>query len=364
MSSEDLIIRQYRNRIRKKVLSTMLVGLILSVLVFLDIQVGSSSIAFKDLVDAVLKGPAGGSSASFIVWEIRLPMTFTCLFVGASLSLAGLLIQTITNNPLASPYTLGVTAGASFGAAIAITTGFALFGQIWLGVSLAALVMALSVAGYLWIGTALLALVFALAVSLLIFYLGCLKGMSTSTLILSGIIMNFFFQALQQYLQYRASPEIAQIISGWTFGNLQRSSWISAGVSSTCWTIVLLISFCYSWKLTALSDGTERARGLGINTDQLRMFVFTVSSVLVASAVAFIGTVAFVGLISPHCAKLLLGDDQRFLIIGSSMVGSALMLAASIISKLMSEGATLPVGIVTSIVGVPFLFFLLLRSRE
>lgn len=114
MSSEDLIIRQYRNRIRKKVLSTMLVGLILSVLVFLDIQVGSSSIAFKDLVDAVLKGPAGGSSASFIVWEIRLPMTFTCLFVGASLSLAGLLIQTITNNPLASPYTLGVTAGASF----------------------------------------------------------------------------------------------------------------------------------------------------------------------------------------------------------------------------------------------------------
>ncbi|MEF2788615.1 MAG: iron chelate uptake ABC transporter family permease subunit, partial [Parasutterella excrementihominis] len=99
MSSEDLIIRQYRNRIRKKVLSTMLVGLILSVLVFLDIQVGSSSIAFKDLVDAVLKGRAGGSSASFIVWEIRLPMTFTCLFVGASLSLAGLLIQTITNNP-------------------------------------------------------------------------------------------------------------------------------------------------------------------------------------------------------------------------------------------------------------------------
>ena len=86
-------------------------------------------------------------------------------------------------------------------------------------------------AGYLWIGTALLALVFALAVSLLIFYLGRLKGMSTSTLILSGIIMNFFFQALQQSLQYRASPEIAQIISGWTFGNLQRSSWMSVVVS-------------------------------------------------------------------------------------------------------------------------------------
>ena len=132
MSSEDLIVRQYRNRIRKRVLSTLLVGLFLCVLVILDIQIGSSSIVLKDLIEAVLEGPEGGSSASFIVWEIRLPMTFTCLFVGASLSLAGLLIQTITNNPLASPYTLGVTAGASFGAAIAITTGFALFGQIWL----------------------------------------------------------------------------------------------------------------------------------------------------------------------------------------------------------------------------------------
>ena len=131
-------------------------------------------------------------------------MTFTCLFVGASLSLAGLLIQTITNNPLASPYTLGVTAGASFGAAIAITTGFALFGQIWLGVSLAALVMALTVSAF-------------------IFYLGSKRSLTATTLILVGVIMNFFFQALQQYLQYRASPEIAQIISGWTFGNLQRS---------------------------------------------------------------------------------------------------------------------------------------------
>ena len=171
------------------------------------------------------KGRAGGSSASFIVWGNSATHDFyVSSFVGASLSLAGLLIQTITNNPLASPYTLGVTAGASFGAAIAITTGFALFGQIWLGVSLVALVMALTVSAF-------------------IFYLGSKRSLTATTLILVGVIMNFFFQALQQYLQYRASPEIAQIISGWTFGNLQRSSWISAGVSSACWTIVLLISF-------------------------------------------------------------------------------------------------------------------------
>lgn len=343
-SAEDLIAG-YQQRMRRRVLISVLLFILLCVLVTLDIQIGSSHIALKDLVEAILGGPQGESSSAFIVWDIRLPMTFTCLFVGASLSLAGLLIQTITNNPLASPYTLGVTAGASFGAATAITLSFSIFGQIWIGVSLSALVMALMVSAF-------------------IFYLGSRKRLTATTLILVGVIMNFFFQALRQYLQYRASPEVAQIISGWDFGNLQRSSWISSAVSSAAWVIVLLISFKYAWKLTALSDGEERARGLGINTDYLRMFVFTVSSVLVSSAVAFIGTVAFVGLISPHCAKLMLGDDQRFLIINSSVVGSSLMLSASVVSKLMSDGATLPVGIVTSVIGVPFLFFLLLRSRE
>lgn len=343
--AQTKLIVAYKQRIRRRLLLTGVLVLCLACLIILDIQIGSSNIPFPNLFQSLWESPQGDSSTAFIVWEIRLPMTFTCLFVGASLSLAGLLIQTITNNPLASPYTLGVTAGASFGAAMAITTGFAVFGQSWAGVSLSALIMALSVSGF-------------------IFYLGSKKSLTVTTLILVGVIMNFFFQALQQYLQYRASPEIAQIISGWTFGNLQRASWISTSISSVSWLIALCLSFCLAWKLTALDDGAERAKGLGINTDRLRIFVFTVSSVLVSSAVAFIGTVAFVGLISPHCAKLILGDDQRFLIINSSIIGSSLMLGASIISKLMSEGATLPVGIVTSVIGVPFLFFLLMRTQK
>lgn len=345
LDSHRKLIEEYKRRVRKRfMLSAFLFGL-LAFLVIFDIQVGSSNIELKELLKALAEGPNSDSSTAFIVWEIRLPMTFTCLFVGASLSLAGLLIQTITHNPLASPYTLGVTAGASFGAAIAITMGFAVLGQTWIGVSLSVLLIALLVSGF-------------------IFYLGSRKSLSATTLILVGVIMNFFFQALQQYLQYCASPEVAQIISGWTFGNLQRASWISSAVSFVTWLGALFIAFGLAWKLTALSDGTERAKGLGINTDRLRIFVFSISSVLVSSAVAFIGTVAFVGLISPHCARLILGDDQRFLILNASVIGSSLMLAASIISKLMSEGATLPVGIVTSVIGVPFLFFLLMRTQR
>ena len=256
----------YRQLNGRRLLTGMVLAILTLGLIVIDLGMGSSGIGPGEVVDALLGGPDGDTANTAILWSIRLPMTLTCVFVGGSLSLAGLQIQTITNNALASPYTLGITASASFGAAIAITLG-------------------LSVAGYLWIGTALLALVFALAVSLLIFYLGRLKGMSTSTLILSGIIMNFFFQALQQYLQYRASPEIAQIISGWTFGNLQRSSWMSVVVSGCLLVMGAALLSGWSWRLTVLTTGEERARSLGINVERLRLHVFLICSFLIAGAV-------------------------------------------------------------------------------
>ena len=254
----------YRQLNGRRLLTGMVLAILTLGLIVVDLGMGSSGIGPGEVVDALLGGPDGDTANTAILWSIRLPMTLTCVFVGGSLSLAGLQIQTITNNALASPYTLGITASASFGAAIAITLG-------------------LSVAGYLWIGTALLALVFALAVSLLIFYLGRLKGMSTSTLILSGIIMNFFFQALQQYLQYRASPEIAQIISGWTFGNLQRSSWMSVVVSGCLLVMGAALLSGWSWRLTVLTTGEERARSLGINVERLRLHVFLICSFLIAA---------------------------------------------------------------------------------
>ena len=162
----------------------------------------------KDVIAAVAAGPASTEPNAVILWSLRLPMALTALLVGASLSLAGLSIQTITANALASPSTLGITSGASFGAAIAITGGLTLFGELWAGTITAAFIA-------------------ALVICLLILLLGRLKGMSPATLILAGIIMNFFFVALQQLLIYLASPETAQLINGWTFGNLERAGWLS-----------------------------------------------------------------------------------------------------------------------------------------
>lgn len=316
----------------------------LVVFVLLDLASGGSAMALTNVVAALFSGPSAQTIDATIIWSIRLPMTLTALFVGTALAVAGLEIQNITGNALASPSTLGISSAASFGAAGAITLGITVFGQ-------------------LWIGTALSAFVLALLVSLAIYFLGKVQGMSPTTLILAGIVMNFFFMALQQFLQYRSSPEIAQLIAGWTFGNLERSTWTSAAAAGFVTLLGCIYLLTRSWALTALTLGEERARSLGIAVTRIRAEVFFLSSLMIAAAVGFIGTVSFVGLVAPHCAKLLIGEDQRFLLPATLLTGGGLMLASSFVAKLLSSGSMLPVGIITSLVGVPFLLVLLLRSR-
>ena len=326
---------------RRIVFTTAVAAVILMIIV--DMSIGSSSLTFRECVRILLQGPKVEGTYELIVWRVRLPMTLTCVGVGGCLALSGLQVQTITNNPLASPYTLGISSGASFGAAIGIVTGAAVF-------------------GLQWVGTALVAFAFALFVTIMIFFLGKMKGMSAHTLVLVGIIMNFFFSALQQYLQYRASAEIAQIIANWSFGNLARASWTSALAGITVTAFGVLYFGRLSWKLTAFTAGEERALSLGIPVEKLKMQVFIVSALLIATGVGFIGTVGFVGLVAPHCARILVGEDQRYLMPVSTLFGMLVMLTASAVSKLMTQGSMLPVGIVTSIVGVPFLFVLLMRE--
>ena len=317
-------------------------ALLLLIAMGLDLAVGSSAMPLSDLVSALFSGPDASDINATIVWSLRLPMTLTALFVGTALAMAGLQIQNITQNALASPSTLGITSAASFGAALAISLG-------------------LSVLGQFWIATATTALLFALFVSFAIYFLSARRGMTPETVILAGIVVNFFFLALQQVLIYRSSPEVAQIINGWTFGNLERASWLAVGLNAVMTLLIAVFLLKRSWAITALTLGEERALSLGIPVKHLRVETFFLSALLIAGAVAFIGTVSFVGLVAPHIAKMLLGEDQRFLLPGTLLSGALLMVLSSLFAKLISAGAIIPVGIITSLVGVPFLLALLVR---
>ncbi len=279
---------------------------------------------------------------STIVWEIRLPMALTAVVVGASLAIAGTEMQTILDNPLASPYTLGLSAAAGFGAAVAILSGAALFGRTeW------------AVPGFAFLG--------AITGCAAIYAVGRLRGLSSGIMVLAGIAILFLFQSLLSLVQYLASPETLQEIVFWLFGSLLKASWQTVAVTAVVLFAVLPLLARDVWRLTALRLGEERARSLGIDVERLRLRVFLAVSLLTAAAVSFVGTIGFVGLVAPHVARMLVGEDQRFLLPLAALCGAVMLSAASILSKLISPGAVVPIGIVTAVAGLPFFFVLVLR---
>ena len=305
--------------------------------------IGSSGMSLKDIIVVLWQGPGVKSIETSIIWNIRLPMTLICLTVGASLGLAGTQMQTILANPLASPYTLGVSSAAGFGAAIAFISGFPFKNMPWVNAPFMAFMMTLT-------GT------------MAIYFLGKVKGMRAQSMVLFGIVTHFFFQALLSLVQFRSTPEVAGQIVYWMFGSLLKATWVGVFASGFIFILCALLLSRYAWKLTALSAGEERAKSLGIDTDRVRLHVFLISSLLTAGAVAFVGTIGFIGLVAPHFARYFAGEDQRYLAPMASLFGVLLITFASILAKLIIPGIIIPIGIVTSLVGVPFLVFLIIRK--
>ena len=336
----------YQKLTRKRKAALIAFIAVLLLFAFWDIVTGSSSLTVGGALREILAGPNNPDKTKYhyIVWGVRMPMTLTCICVGASLALAGEQIQTILQNPLASPYTLGISAAAGFGASFGIITGFPFIPVDWLNNSVASLI-------------------FALGASALIFTVVKYRRMDQKGMILFGIIVNFFFSALQTLMQYLASQQELSQMMHWMFGSMTKASWEGAAVTSVNFLIFYVISALFAWQLTALSAGEERARSLGIDTDRLRRRVFICSSFLTAVAVSYVGSIGFIGIVAPHLARSYVGEDQRFLTSLSAVFGVIVLLAASILSKILKPGQIIPVGIITNLVGVAFLAYLMLRRR-
>ncbi len=276
-----------------------------------------------------------------IVWSLRLPIALMAIAVGSALGVTGAVMQTILNNPLASSYTLGISAGAGFGAALAILFGAALpVPETW----------AVPFAAFLFAGVA----------CALVGGVGHVRGATPELLVLAGIACLFLFQALLSLLQFLASPEALQQIVFWLFGSLLRATPGKVAIVAVVLASVLPLLLLDAWRLTALRLGDERARALGVRVDALRLRCFVAVSVLTGAAVAFVGTIGFIGLVAPHIARMLVGEDQRHLLPASALFGALLLSASSVVSKLIIPGTVFPIGIVTALLGVPFFIWLIL----
>lgn len=344
--STAVIEKGYRKQFLKRVI--LLVGLAMAtVLSFLvDIAVGPSTLDFAGVLRAIFSPESVDLSARVIVWEVRMPYAVMALLVGASLSLAGCEMQTIMNNAMASPFTLGVSAAASFGAALAIVIGLSIPGVSgdWMIV--------------------VNAFLFAFAATLLLQALSSLRGTGPEGLVLFGIALVFMFNAFTGVMQYIASAEALQQFIFWSLGSLTKANWDNIPLLFGLFAVITPFSLASAWQLTALRLGEESARSFGVAVKRLRFLSLLRISLLTAGAVSFVGTIGFIGLVGPHIAKLLIGEDHRFSLPASILSGALIMSLASIISKAILSGAIVPVGIVTSLIGVPVFVALILNKRK
>jgi iron complex transport system permease protein len=335
---------QYRALAHRRILILAGLAIALAVSFAVDVAWGPARYDILQVVGAILNPGSVPDQIRVVVWDIRMPVAMMAIVVGAALSAAGAQMQTILANPLASPFTLGISAAASFGAALAIVVGVP-----FLPVA-AAYVVPIN------------AFLMALVATMLIHFISQARGVTVQTVVLLGIALVFTFNALLAFLQYLASEQALATVVFWTMGSLTKATWEKVGITALVLFVALPLFARHAWALTALRLGEEKAASFGVNVRYVRLETMLIVALLASVPVSFVGTIGFVGLVGPHMARMILGEDQRFFLPGSVLCGALLLSVTSIVSKSIVPGVVFPIGIITALVGVPFFFSLIISN--
>jgi len=279
-----------------------------------------------------------------VVWNIRFPRILGGIFAGFGFGICGCVMQAVLKNPLASPFTLGISSGAHFGVAIAAVFGISVIGG-----------------AYLLIANAFL---FAMLCSLFIVSLAAWKGATSETLILAGIAVNYLFSSLSQLMAYFANDEQLRLMSLWGMGDLSAFSWNKFGLFLGIFVICTPILLSKARDLNLMTIGDDSAKSLGVDVNRVRTLTMMISSVLVATIVCFTGTIGFIGLVAPHIARMLIGTDHRILILASGVLGACLLIAADAVAMNIIGPTIIPTGIMTALLGVPFFLYLVMKGKR
>lgn len=339
------VVRGYYRRARWKRWAIVLLSVIAVAAFLVTIVVGPVDITLPQLLRALVNPSTVDAQTRMVLWQLRIPSSVMAVLIGVCLSLAGAHMQTILDNPLAEPFTLGISAAAAFGAAASIVLDWTIIPNSQFNVAVCAAV------------ASLVAVAIVAAVSR-----RCEDG--RESMILLGIALVFGFHALLALLQYRATPEALQQIVFWTMGSFQRATWTSNAIIAAVLAIAIPITIRHSGQLTALRLGDERAAAMGVNVPRLRSRILILASLLAAVTVAFAGVIGFVGLVGPHVARILVGEEQRYFAPASAATGAFLLATAHALSITIIPGVAIPIGIITALVGVPvFVSLILTRHR-
>ena len=301
---------------------------------------GASAMGVAATIQSVFTDTGQGHD---IVWGLRLPRVVLGVLAGLGLGVAGAVFQVVLRNPLASPMTLGIGSGAGFGA-------------------VAVIVFLANPRPFM---VALGALVFSFFSACFILAVSRIKRATPETMILAGIAQMFLANSLTSLLQYTGTMDQVHEIMFWFFGSLSKAGWKEIGMTAVMVLAPMPLLYARAWDFNLLAGGDDTAASLGLSVSRFRMQAVAAASVVTAGSICFIGVIGFVGLVSPHIARMVIGNDHRFLIPVSGLLGAVMVTAADVLGRTLWAPQIIPIGIVTSLIGVPFFFYLLMRrSRE
>ena len=329
----------------------LLLALVTLLVLAASIRYGAIDFPVSEIARAIASLLPGQSEPTLdqrIFLELRLPRAVLCLLVGASLGVGGTLMQALFRNPIVEPGLVGTSSGAAFGSAL-----FFVLGSV------------LHVSTNLW-SLPIAACVGGVVSTYLVFLLARSREdgrASIVMLLLTGLAVNALFMSAIGFLSYIARDPQARSITFWSLGTLSGANWKAVTIVTISTIAGTLTALFYAKQLNALMIGEEEATYLGVNVNRLKWIILTANVVIVAVATAFTGVISFVGLVVPHILRMIGGADNRFLIVGSALTGATLLTLADLMARLVVRPAELPIGILTSAVGVP-VFILLLRRRQ
>jgi iron complex transport system permease protein len=350
---EDAKLKQF---FFKRFLLLLLLFLLLIPVFFLSIASGVYSLSLGDIIKCLLN-PYDENPSSIthtVVWFYRVPRTIGALIAGAVLAVAGALIQGITRNPLASPFTLGISSAASFGAGLVIVLGLklALVSREFLATSSGYVVVALTAWTICFLHT------------LFILMLIYIKGFSPESIVLAGIAMTYVYSAGITFLQYFAGESALREYVHWIMGDITRADWSKLWVLIAALAVVGVSAPFYAWGLNTLALGDDVAKSLGIDPKRMRFAIALIASIATAIVICVTGPIAFVCLMAPHIARLMIGSDNRYLLPASMAVGAMILTLSDVVARIALKPVELPVGAVTSALGAAFFISLYMGRRR
>lgn len=346
--SDEEIMSSYQKYVGRKAFFILTTAIILILAAGLASSLGQAKITMWEAYAAFFSKYlpdyfSASRMAETTIWNLRLPRIAMGIVTGAGLGVAGCIMQGVLKNPLASPYTLGISAGATFGASLAIIGGAGLIGG-----------------DYLVIGNAFF---FSLLVSLIIIGFAGRRGATPETMVLVGIAVLYVFSAATTFLQYFGDETAVVQSVFWSVGSLERASWNKVLIAGSIVALSIPLLMLISWDLNILTIGDDSARSLGVNVKRVRVYAMAIISLMVSSVVCFTGTIGFIGLVAPHITRLAIGTDYRYLIPASGIVGAILIVGSDIISRNLIPPIIIPVGVITAFMGGPLFLYLIMKRR-